>query len=74
MQMLELRAGLQVTQIRIAGDPTYETRYAFIEFTTVEEVSLTVSTEAFIVYTCGCAVQLDTVASIATVASFYTSP
>ena len=29
---------MQVTQIRIAGDPTYETRYAFIEFTTIEEV------------------------------------
>ncbi|KAK9786797.1 hypothetical protein WJX73_003056 [Symbiochloris irregularis] len=28
-----------VTQIRIAGDPSYETRYAFIEFTTVEESS-----------------------------------
>ncbi|BDA45908.1 probable polyadenylate-binding protein-interacting protein 8 at N-terminal half [Coccomyxa sp. Obi] len=26
-----------VTQIRIAGDPSYDTRYAFIEFTTPEE-------------------------------------
>lgn len=29
---------LQVTQIRIAGDPSYDTRYAFIEFMTPEEV------------------------------------
>ena len=28
----------QVTQIRIAGDPSYDTRYAFIEFTAPEEV------------------------------------
>jgi RNA recognition motif-containing protein len=27
-----------VSQIRIAGEPNYETRYAFIEFTTPEEV------------------------------------
>ena len=27
----------QVTQIRVAGDPTYDTRYSFIEFTTPEE-------------------------------------
>ena len=33
-----LPAVLQVTQIRIAGDPSYDTRYAFIEFTTVDEV------------------------------------
>ncbi len=31
---------LQVTQIRIAGDPSYDTRYAFIEFTTPEEVCM----------------------------------
>ena len=30
----------QVTQIRIAGDPSYDTRYAFIEFTAPEEVRL----------------------------------
>ena len=30
---------LQVTQIRIAGEPSYDTRYAFIEFSTPEEVS-----------------------------------
>lgn len=30
---------MQVSQIRIAGEPNYETRYAFIEFTTPEEVS-----------------------------------
>ena len=28
----------QVTQIRIAGDPSYDTRYAFIEFTAPAEV------------------------------------
>lgn len=30
----------QVTQIRVAGDPTYDTRYSFIEFTTPEEARL----------------------------------
>ncbi len=39
---------LQVTQIRIAGEPSYDTRYAFIEFSTPEEVGhLTVSAFAF---------------------------
>lgn len=34
---------MQVTQIRIAGDPSYDTRYAFIEFTTPEEVGAIVA-------------------------------
>lgn len=29
---------LQVTQIRIAGDPSYETRFAFVEFAAPDQV------------------------------------
>ena len=38
-----LATPLQVTQIRIAGDPSYDTRYAFIEFTAPEEVWIKLS-------------------------------
>lgn len=39
-----------VSQIRIAGEPNYETRYAFIEFTTPEEASTALLLDGMMVF------------------------